>query len=134
MKKKTDGNDSDSDNQQNTKKNQGFQFQTEARAVHRREYQQQPSPSQTTKVRRKNPPSAPSPTRRSKSSATVARDLASTSSTQFESKPVQPVNNNSEPKVLTLSERLASIGRITSTLDTTQDETTKNNESEETKK
>jgi hypothetical protein len=62
----------------------------------------------------------------------MTRDLANTSSTQFEPKPTQPVNT--EPKVLTLSERLASIGRITSTLDTTEDETTKINESVETKK
>jgi len=64
----------------------------------------------------------------------MTRDLASTSSTQFESKSsqqTQPVNT--QPKELTLSERLASIGRITSTLDTTQDEPSINNESVEKK-
>lgn len=128
-KKKTDGHDSDSDNQQKTK-NQGFQFETEARAAHRRQQQPQAQP-QPTKIRRKNTTlNSTSPTRRSKSSVAATRDLASTSSTQFEPKPVQPVKT--EPKELTLSERLASIGRITSTLDTKQDET--NNESVETKK
>jgi hypothetical protein len=133
-KKKTDGHDSDSDNQQKSKKDQGFQFETEARAAHRRQQQQQQQqqqqPSQPMKSRRKTAPI--SPNRRSKSSTAMARDLASTSSTQFESKPVpqqtQPVQT--EPKVLTLSERLASIGRITSTLD----ETSINDESVDSKK
>ena len=41
---------------------------------------------------------------------------------------------NPEPKELTLSERLASIGRITSTLPPSQDESSNNVESVETKK
>ena len=79
------------------------------------------------KTRRKSITQTTSPTRRSKSSAAAAaRDLASTPSTQIQPKPTpQPVNP--EPRELTLSERLASIGRITSTVDQT------NNENEETK-
>ena len=126
MKKKTDGHESDSDNQQKVKKEQhGFLFETEARAAQRKQHQQQ-----STKSQRKSTTS--SSNRRSKSSAAVTRDLASTSSTQFEAKPTPPVNT--EPKVLTLSERLASIGRITSTLDSPQDETPRNTESVQSKK
>jgi hypothetical protein len=130
MKKKTDGHDSDSDNQQKTKKDQhGFQFETEARAALRRQQQQQQQQQQTVKSPRKTTTSS---NRRSKSSAAITRDLANTLQTQFEPKPTQPVNT--EPKVLTLSERLASIGRITNPVDTTQDETPINNESVQTKK
>lgn len=133
-KKKTDDN-SDSDHQQKSKKDHGFQFETEARAVHRR-HQQQP-PTQPVKSARKTvtttTPTAPPPSRRAKSSAAATRDLASTSSTQYQSKPTpEPVKT--EPKELTLSERLASIGRITSTIDPSQDEKPMNNESVETKK
>ncbi|CAF4399414.1 unnamed protein product [Rotaria sp. Silwood2] len=120
-KKKTDDHDSDSDNQQKTKKDHGFQFETEIRAAHRRQQQQ------TVKSQRKNVTS--SSNRRAKSSAAITRDLASTSSTRHESTPTQQIQSvNSEPKELTLSERLASIGRITNTLDTTQDETSKNSD------
>ncbi|CAF1229551.1 unnamed protein product [Rotaria sordida] len=122
-KKKTDDHDSDSDNQQKTKKDHGFQFETEIRAAHRRQQQQQ----QTVKSQRKN--ATPSSNRRAKSSAAITRDLASTSSTRFESTSMQQTQSvNTESKELTLSERLASIGRITNTLDTTQDETSKNND------
>ncbi len=123
MKKKTDDHESDPDNQPTLKKeNQGFQFETEARAAQRKQQQQ------TVKSQRKTTTS--SSNRRSKSNAAIQRDLANTSSTQQESKSIQhtqPVHT--EPKPLTLSERLASIGRITSTLDTTQDETPIDNES-----
>jgi len=129
LKKKTDDHESDPDNQPTLKKeNQGFQFETEARAAQRRQQQQQ-----TVKSQRKTTTS--SSNRRSKSNAAIKRDLANTSSTQHESKSIQQTQPvNTEPKPLTLSERLASIGRITSTLDTTEDETTKINESVETKK
>jgi hypothetical protein len=117
LKKKTDDHEPDPDNQPTLKKeNQGFQFETEARAAQRRQQQQQ-----TVKSQRKTTTSS---NRRSKSSAAIQRDLANTSSTQHESKSIQQTQPvNTEPKPLTLSERLASIGRITSTLDTTQDET-----------
>ncbi|CAF1048343.1 unnamed protein product [Rotaria sp. Silwood1] len=123
-KKKTDDHDSDSDNQQKTKKDYGFQFETEMRAAQRRQQQQQ---QQTVKTQRKSVTS--SSNRRTKSSAAVTRDLASTSSTRYESTPTKQTQAvSTEPKELTLSERLASIGRITSTLDTTQDETSKNDD------
>jgi hypothetical protein len=127
-KKKTDGHDSDEDNQQKVKKDQqGFQFETEARAAQRKQHQQQQA---TVKPQRKS--TTASSNRRSKSSAAITRDLASTSSTQFEPTAKPPVPT--EPKVLTLSERLASIGRITSTLDPPQDETPPNTESVQSKK
>ncbi|CAF1409652.1 unnamed protein product [Adineta ricciae] len=109
-KKKVDDQDSDLENDRKSKKeSQGFQFETEARAAQRR--QQQTGKSQRKSI---------STNRRSKSSATLTRELAISSTNQPESKSVQPVKT--EPKQMTLSERLASIGRITSTLDTSQDE------------
>jgi len=110
IKKKTDGQDSDSDNQSKAKKDQSFQFQTEARAVRRQQQTSQP-----TKPRRRSI-NTTSPNRRSKSTTTARDSHASVSTTQLETKPVQ-----AEPKELSLSERLAAIGRISNPLDTTQD-------------
>ena len=109
VKKKIELPDSDLDAQKRSKREvSSFQFETEARASLRR---QQPG-----KARRKS--TATSPHQRSKSNGTRKRDLASTSLTQFDMRPVQqPRALPVEPKVLTLSERLASIGRITSSLD-----------------
>ncbi|CAF0914061.1 unnamed protein product [Adineta steineri] len=121
LKKKTDDHDSDVDNENKSKKDrQGFQFETEARATQRRQHQQ----PQTVKTQRKSITTT-SPNRRSKSTAAITRDIAHTSSTtQFESKSIQQTEPvHTEPKPLTLSERLASIGRITSTLNTTDDDT-----------
>ncbi|CAF1556800.1 unnamed protein product, partial [Adineta steineri] len=131
-KKKTDDHDSDVDNENKSKKDrQGFQFETEARATQRRQHQQ----PQTVKTQRKSITTT-SPNRRSKSTAAITRDIAHTSSTtQFESKSIQQTEPvHTEPKPLTLSERLASIGRITSTLNTTDDDTPIEHESVQTKK
>lgn len=99
----------------------GFQFETEARAAQRRQQQAGKSQRKSTSINR-----------RSKSSATLSRDAANSSMTQPESKPVQPVKT--EPQQMTLSERLASIGRITSTLNTSQDEPNAESESVHTRK
>ena len=140
-KKRADGQGSDSDEKQKSNKDHGFQFETEARAVHRRQ-QQQPSQqqqtttaaTQSTKPARKRVTANASPTRRAKSSVSVTRDLASTSSTQFQMKPTQPPPAKPEPRELTLSERLASIGRITNPLPPSQDEPSTNAEFVETRK
>jgi hypothetical protein len=134
MKKRTDGNDSDGDDKQKSNKDHGFQFETEARAAHRRQ-QQQPTPQQQqTKPPRKRSTANTSPTRRTKSGVTDTRDLTNTSSTHFQPAKATPAPANPEPKELTLSERLASIGRITSTLPPSQDESSTNIESAESKK
>ena len=117
-----DDQDSDLENDRKSKKeSQGFQFETEVRAAQRR--QQQTGKSQRKSI---------STNRRSKSSATLTRELAGSSTIQPESKPVQSVKT--EPKQMTLSERLASIGRITSTLNTSQDEPNAENEFVDTRK
>ncbi|CAF4494503.1 unnamed protein product [Rotaria socialis] len=132
QKKKNDDGDSDADNQPKAKKEQlGFQFETEMRAAQRKQHQQQQQQQPTTpKSQRKS--TTVSSSRRAKSSAAMARDLATTSTARFEpttaqtSQPAPPAST--EPRELTLSERLASIGRITSTLETTPDETPTNND------
>ncbi|UJR27109.1 hypothetical protein I4U23_008408 [Adineta vaga] len=128
-KKKVDDRDSDVENEHKPKKesSQGFQFETEVRAAQRR--QQQPSKTQRKSI------GTISSNRRSKSSANLSRDLANSSLIHAETKPAQQTQPvKTEPKQLTLSERLASIGRITSTLDTTQDEPNMDNESVQTRK
>lgn len=134
MKKRTDGNDSDGDEKQKSNRDHGFQFETEARAAHRRQQQQPTTPVQSTKPPRKQSITNASPTRRTKSSVSATRDLTSTSSTQFQTTKPTPPPANPEPRELTLSERLASIGRITSTLPPSQDETSTNIESVDSKK
>ncbi|CAF4888006.1 unnamed protein product [Rotaria socialis] len=132
QKKKNDDGDSDADNQPKAKKEQlGFQFETEMRAAQRKQHQQQQQQQPTTpKSQRKS--TTVSSSRRAKSSAAMARDLATTSTARFEPttaqtpQPAPPAST--EPRELTLSERLASIGRITSTLETTPDETPTNND------
>ncbi|CAF2132402.1 unnamed protein product [Rotaria magnacalcarata] len=136
QKKKNDDGDSDADNQPKPKKEQlGFQFETEMRAAQRKQHQQQQQQQQqqqptTPKSQRKS--TTVSSSRRAKSSAAMARDLATTSTTRFESTTAQTPQlappARTEPRELTLSERLASIGRITSTLETTPDETPTNND------
>lgn len=106
------------------------------RAAHRRQQQQQQQ-STTPKSQRRSITNIPSSNRRAKSSATMANELATSSTGRFEPPTVQATSPQPAipgPKELTLSERLASIGRITSTLETTQDDTPTNNESVQTKK
>ena len=136
QKKKADGQNSDSEGEPIAKKETtGFQFETEARAAHRRQQPAQLSPT-ASKPHRKSATASGSNRRSKSDTTTMARDLASTTSTHTDAtstltaKPAAP----SEPKVLTLSERLASIGRIASTTETTVDQTPPTNGSVSNKK
>ena len=96
------------------------------RAVHRRQQQQQ---QRASKTQRKSTTS--SSVRRVKSSVAAAtRHVTNTVPTPTQ----QTQQAETEPKVLTLSERLASIGRMPNTLNTAEDETPRNDESVQTKK
>ena len=68
--------------------------------------------------------------RRPKPSTATTRDLASTTSTHLETQTTVPA----PPREMTLSERLASIGRITSTMESSEDPTASANQSVTAKK